>query len=66
MSDKITILAFHVHPDEGIEIELAEDLNELISHNTLIGILEQVKFNLLKKNAMEPMKKNRSTNNYDA
>jgi hypothetical protein len=46
MLEKSTILAIHVHQDNGIEIEIALEkagMNPI----TFIGILEQVKHNLL-------------------
>jgi hypothetical protein len=46
MLEKSTILAIHVHEDNGIEIEIALEkagMNPI----TFIGILEQIKHNLL-------------------
>jgi hypothetical protein len=53
-----------VHPDKGIEIELPTNASEYISAVSLIGILEQIKFDLLKGNDGEIEKKTKT--NYDA
>jgi hypothetical protein len=47
MSEKTTVLAVHVHGDQGVEIEVGlEKVNMPIV--TMIGILEQIKFDMLK------------------
>jgi hypothetical protein len=61
---KIILLALYVHPDKGIEIELPTNASEYISVVSLIGILEQIKFDLLKSNDGDIEKKTKT--NYDA
>ena len=65
MSEKITILAVHVHDNEGIEIEINSQKAEMPAI-TLIGILEQIKFDLLTNHRNEVSKGVKDLNQYDA
>jgi hypothetical protein len=47
MSEKKTIFAIHIHEDEGVEIEIALEKSNM-NVITLIGLFEQVKFDMLK------------------
>lgn len=47
MSEKTTIFAIHVYEDDGVEIEIALEKSN-VNPVTLIGLLEQVKFDMLK------------------
>jgi hypothetical protein len=65
MSEKITILAVHVHDNEGIEIEINSQKAEMPAI-TLIGILEQIKFDLLTNHRNEVNKATKDLTQYDA
>jgi len=55
MSEKITILAVHVHENDGIEIEINSQKANMPAI-TLIGLLEQIKFDLLTNHRNEATK----------
>ena len=63
MSDKTTILAIHIHKDQGVEIEIALEKGE-INAITLIGLLEQIKFDMLKDQLIKNIEKKEAQ--YDA
>ena len=64
MSERKTVLAVHIHEDQSIEIEVAlEQAN--VNHIALIGILEQIKYDMI-KNSNLPMEKKTSSTKYDA
>ncbi len=63
MSDKTTILAIHVHKDQGVEIEIALEKGEM-NAITLIGLLEQIKFDMLKDQLIKNIEKKEAQ--YDA
>jgi hypothetical protein len=63
MLEKTTILAIHVYEDQGIEIEMGLDKVSMPA-TILIGILEQIKFDLLRDQSVIPVKKD--TTQYDA
>jgi hypothetical protein len=65
MSEKITILAVHVHENAGIEIEINSQKAEMPAI-TLIGILEQIKFDLLNNHKNEVNKTPKDLSQYDA
>ena len=55
MSEKTTVFSIHVHESGQVEIELQMEKAQM-DPLTFLGILEQVKFNLL-TNANNPSKK---------
>jgi hypothetical protein len=63
MSEKTTVLAIHVYEDQGIEIEMGLDKVSMPA-TILIGILEQIKFDLLRDQSIIPVKKDATQ--YDA
>jgi hypothetical protein len=63
MSDKTTILAIHIHKDQGVEIEIALEKGEM-NAITLIGLLEQIKFDMLKDQLIKNIEKKEAQ--YDA
>jgi hypothetical protein len=63
MSEKTTVLAIHVYEDQGIEIEMGLD-KVTMPATILIGILEQIKFYLLRDQSIIPVKKDATQ--YDA
>jgi hypothetical protein len=63
MSEKTTVLAIHVYEDQGIEIEMGLD-KVTMPATILIGILEQIKFDLLRDQSIIPVKKDATQ--YDA
>jgi hypothetical protein len=63
MSEKTTIFAVHVHKDNGLEIEIALEKGN-INVITMIGLLEQIKFDMLKSQNLNNNEKKES--NYDA
>ncbi len=63
MSEKTTILAIHLHKDKGVEIEIALDKGEM-NAITLIGLLEQIKFDMLKDQLIKNIEKKEAQ--YDA
>lgn len=63
MSEKTTVLAIHVYEDQGIEIEMGLDKISMPA-TILIGILEQIKFDLLRDQSIIPVKKDATQ--YDA
>jgi hypothetical protein len=66
MSEKITILAVHIHEDQGVEIEINSQKAEM-PVVTLIGLLEQIKFDLLTNQRNEgSMKSGKDLSQYDA
>lgn len=56
MSEKTTILAIHVHEDQGVEIEIALEKGNM-NVITLVGLLEQIKFDLLKDQMIKNIEK---------
>ena len=65
MSEKITILAIHVHDNQGVEIEINTNKAEMPAV-TLIGLLEQIKFDLLNNQKKENSGTPRDLTEYDA
>jgi hypothetical protein len=65
MSEKITILAIHVHDNQGIEIEINTNKAEMPAV-TLIGLLEQIKFDLLNNQKKENSENPRDLTEYEA
>jgi hypothetical protein len=63
MSEKTTIFAVHVHDNEGIEIEVALEKGNM-NVITMIGLLEQVKFDMLKDQTLQNVEKKETR--YDA
>lgn len=64
MSERKTVLAVHIHEDQSIEIEVAlEQAN--VNHIALIGILEQIKYDMIKTSTL-PIEKKTSNPKYDA
>jgi hypothetical protein len=63
MSEKTTIFAVHVHEDKGIEIEVALEKGNM-NVITMIGLLEQVKFDMLKDQGINTVEKKEAQ--YDA
>jgi len=65
MSEKITILAIHVHDNQGVEIEINTNKAEMPAV-TLIGLLEQIKFDLLNNQKKENPGTPRDLTEYEA
>jgi hypothetical protein len=65
MSEKITILAIHVHDNQGVEIEINTNKAEMPAV-TLIGLLEQIKFDLLNNQKKENSENPRDLTEYEA
>ncbi len=63
MSEKNTILAIHVHEDQGVEIEISLEKGNM-NVITMIGLLEQLKFDMLKQ--QHDQSKEMRNSNYDA
>jgi hypothetical protein len=63
--NKITILAIHVHENDGIEIEISSQKANMPAI-TLIGLLEQIKFDLLTNHRNEVDGPNKDLSQYDA
>lgn len=63
MSDKKTIFAIHIYEDDGVEIEIALEKSN-INPVTLIGLLEQVKFDILKGQMLNTIEQSKTK--YDA
>jgi hypothetical protein len=63
MSEKTTILAIHVHENQGVEIEVALEKGNM-NAITMIGLLEQIKFDMLKDQMINSIEKKESQ--YDA
>jgi hypothetical protein len=65
MSEKITILAIHLHDNQGVEIEINTNKAEMPAV-TLIGLLEQIKFDLLNNQKKENSETPRDLDQYEA
>ena len=63
MSEKTTIFAIHIHEDEGVEIEIALEKSNM-NVITLVGLFEQVKFDLFKGQMMNNTEQSKTK--YDA
>jgi hypothetical protein len=63
MSEKTTIFAIHIYEDDGVEIEIALEKGN-INPVTLIGLLEQVKFDMLKGQMVNTIEQSKTK--YDA
>jgi len=63
MSEKTTIFAIHIYEDDGVEIEIALEKSN-INPVTLIGLLEQVKFDMLKGQMVNTIEQSKTK--YDA
>jgi hypothetical protein len=59
MSEKTTLLAIHLHEDQGVEIEIALEKGNM-NAITLIGLLEQIKFDILKDQLAQSIKNKES------
>ena len=63
MSEKTTIFAIHIYEDDGVEIEIALEKGNM-NVITLVGLFEQVKFDLLKEQMLKSVEQSKTQ--YDA